>query len=162
MVRKACSKPAIGRNVDAAMVAIERDNPRLKGVPPKGYPRGPGELINLIGTISLLGSGTPLPYDSEKTHRSIDILGRFYECFLAQFASAEGRNDGLAKCEVRYASGEVKKSRPFVIRNPAFEIFRADTGKVHADTFRNVRHPDLRAGVAFNITPSLRPSIHTQ
>ncbi len=52
---------------------------------------------------------------------------------------------GVAKCEVRSASAEVKKSRPFVIRNSAFVIPPADIGKEHADTFRNVQHPDLRA-----------------
>ncbi len=31
--------PAIGKLVDDAMVAIERDNPRLKGVLPKDYAR---------------------------------------------------------------------------------------------------------------------------
>jgi type I restriction enzyme M protein len=32
-------QPAIGKIVDDAMVAIERDNPRLKGVLPKDYAR---------------------------------------------------------------------------------------------------------------------------
>ncbi|MCB1245479.1 MAG: type I restriction-modification system subunit M N-terminal domain-containing protein [Verrucomicrobiales bacterium] len=32
-------QPTIGKTVDDAMVAIERDNPRLKGVLPKGYAR---------------------------------------------------------------------------------------------------------------------------
>ncbi|HNW34551.1 MAG TPA: type I restriction-modification system subunit M N-terminal domain-containing protein, partial [Candidatus Ozemobacteraceae bacterium] len=49
-------QPAIGKVVDDAMVAIERDNPRLKGVLPKDYARPAldkhrlGELIDLIGT----------------------------------------------------------------------------------------------------------------
>jgi len=50
----------IGKIVDDAMVAIERDNPRLKGVLPKDYARPSldkhrlGELIDLIGTIGLV------------------------------------------------------------------------------------------------------------
>ncbi len=32
-------QPTIGKTVDDAMVAIERDNPRLKGVMPKDYAR---------------------------------------------------------------------------------------------------------------------------
>ena len=82
--------PAIGKRVDDAMVAIERDNPRLKGVLPKDYARPAldqhrlGELIDLIGTIGL---GTA-------EHRTKDILGRVYEYFLTQFASAEGKNGG--------------------------------------------------------------------
>ncbi|MBL9044497.1 MAG: SAM-dependent DNA methyltransferase [Myxococcales bacterium] len=82
--------PAIGKVVDDAMVAIERDNPKLKGVLPKDYARPAldkhrlGELIDLIGTIGL-GSAQ---------NRSKDILGRVYEYFLTQFASAEGKNGG--------------------------------------------------------------------
>lgn len=72
------------------MEAIERDNPSLKGVLPKDYGRPAldkrllGELIDLIGTIGL----------GDKDSRSKDILGRVYEYFLGQFASAEGKNGG--------------------------------------------------------------------
>ena len=47
-------QPTIGKTVDDAMVAIERDNPRLKGVLPKDYARPGldkqrlGELIDVI------------------------------------------------------------------------------------------------------------------
>lgn len=83
-------RPEIGRIVDDAMVAVERDNPRLKGVLPKDYARPGldkhrlGELIDLIGTIGL----------GDQENRSKDILGRVYEYFLTQFASAEGKNGG--------------------------------------------------------------------
>src|SRR5207249_4264941 len=43
-----------------------------------------GELVDLIGTIGL---GTA-------EHRGKDILGRVYEYFLSQFASAEGKQGG--------------------------------------------------------------------
>ena len=80
-------QPTIGKTVDDAMVAIERDNPTLKGVLPKDYahPRLDkqrlGQLIDLIGNIGL----------GDKENRSKDILGRVYEYFLSQFASAEGQ-----------------------------------------------------------------------
>lgn len=83
-------QPTIGKNIDDAMVAIERDNPILRGVLPKDFNRPTldkqrlGELIDLIGTIGL---GT-------KDHRSKDILGRVYEYFLSQFATAEGKKGG--------------------------------------------------------------------
>ncbi len=82
--------PEIGRVVDEAMAAIERENPSLKGVLPKDYARPGldkvrlGELIDLIGTIGL----------GDKENRSKDILGRVYEYFLSQFASAEGKKGG--------------------------------------------------------------------
>ena len=55
----------IGKLIDDAMVAIERDNPPLKGVLPKDYARPGldkqrlGELIDLIGTIGLGDRGEP-------------------------------------------------------------------------------------------------------
>ncbi len=83
-------QPEIGKLVDAAMVAIERDNPSLKGVLPKEYARPDldkqrlGELIDLIATITV----------GDAESRSKDVLGRVYEYFLSQFASAEGKKGG--------------------------------------------------------------------
>ncbi|MBM4287372.1 MAG: SAM-dependent DNA methyltransferase [Deltaproteobacteria bacterium] len=93
-------QPAIGKIVDDAMLAIERDNPSLKGVLPKDYahPRLDkqrlGQLIDTIGNIGL----------GQKANRSKDILGRVYEYFLSQFASAEGKKGGqfyTPRCVVR-------------------------------------------------------------
>jgi len=83
-------QPTIGKLIDDAMVAIEKDNPPLKGVLPKDYARPTldkqrlGELIDLIGTIGL----------GDKESRSKDILGRVYEYFLSKFASAESKGGG--------------------------------------------------------------------
>jgi type I restriction enzyme M protein len=83
-------QPTIGKTLDDAMTAIERDNPRLKGVLPKEYARPAldkrrlGELIDLIATIGL----------GNAVNRSKDILGRVYEYFLGQFASSEGKRGG--------------------------------------------------------------------
>src|SRR5437773_10295859 len=72
------------------MSAIERADPRLKGILPKEYARPAldknrlGELIDLIGTIGL----------GDKANRSKDLLGRVYEYFLSRFASAEGKKGG--------------------------------------------------------------------
>jgi type I restriction enzyme M protein len=83
-------QPTIGKIVDDAMVEIERDNPSLKGVLPKEYAR-PGldkqRLGQLINMVSDIGLGSP-------ADRAKDILGRVYEYFLAQFASAEGKKGG--------------------------------------------------------------------
>lgn len=82
--------PEIGVLIDYAMVEIEHENPRLKGVLPKNYARPGldkarlGELVDLIGTIGL----------GEEENQSKDILGRVYEYFLSQFASAEGKKGG--------------------------------------------------------------------
>jgi len=97
-------QPTIGQVVDDAMVAIERDNPSLKGVLPKEYAR-PGldkqRLGQIIDLVSNIGLG-----DAES--RSKDILGRVYEYFLSQFASAEGKKGGqfyTPRCIVRLLVG---------------------------------------------------------
>ncbi len=99
-LRAAAKQATIGKTVDDAMLAIEKDNPTLKGVLPKEYAR-PGldkqRLGQLIDLLSNLGLG-----DAE--NRSKDVLGRVYEYFLSQFASAEGKNGGqfyTPRCVVR-------------------------------------------------------------
>jgi type I restriction enzyme M protein len=80
----------IGKDVDDAMDAIEKDNPSLKGVLPKEYAREKldkqslGGLIDIISAISL----------GDSVSRSNDVLGRVYEYFLGQFALAEGKKGG--------------------------------------------------------------------
>ncbi|WP_022852670.1 class I SAM-dependent DNA methyltransferase [Thermodesulfatator atlanticus] len=99
-IRERAKQPEIGQIIDDAMVAIEKENPSLKGVLPKIYAkpeldkRRLGELVDLISDIGL--------WDHE--NRSKDILGRVYEYFLGQFASAEGRKGGefyTPRCIVR-------------------------------------------------------------
>ena len=84
-------QPSIGRLIDDAMLAIEHENPKqLKNVLPKDYARPAldkerlGQIIDLLSNIGL----------GEAGHRSKDILGRVYEYFLSQFASAEGKKGG--------------------------------------------------------------------
>lgn len=83
-------QPTIGQLVDDAMTGIERDNLQLKGVLPKEYARPAldklrlGQLIDLISNIRV----------GDKESRAKDVLGRVYEYFLSQFASAEGKKGG--------------------------------------------------------------------
>jgi type I restriction enzyme M protein len=83
-------QPTIGQLVDDAMAGIERDNPALKGVLPKDYARPAldktrlGQLIDLISNIKV----------GDEAARAKDVLGRVYEYFLSQFASAEGKKGG--------------------------------------------------------------------
>lgn len=89
-LQKNAKKPEIGKLIDDAMDAIEKENPDLKGVLPKNYAREAldkqslGGIIDLIGTIGL----------GDKESKSKDILGRVYEYFLGQFAAAEGKKGG--------------------------------------------------------------------
>ena len=83
-------QPTIGKDLDDAMEAIEKENPTLKGILPKVYARpnldktALGGLIDLIGNIAI---GT-------EAAKSKDLLGRVYEYFLGEFANAEGKKGG--------------------------------------------------------------------
>lgn len=83
--------PTIGKDIDDAMDAIEKDNTSLKGVLPKDYARAAldkqrlGELIDLIGSITLTNNGSG---------KGKDVLGFVFEYFLGQFADAEGKKGG--------------------------------------------------------------------
>ena len=83
-------EPTIGLLVDNAMTRIEGSNPSLKDVLPKDYglpsldKRVLGQLIDMISDIEI----------GDRESRSKDVLGRVYEYFLSQFASAEGKRGG--------------------------------------------------------------------
>jgi len=74
----------IGQSVNDAMRAIERDNPHMAGVLPKGYQifdsRLLAELIKTISTIPATLEG--------------DAFGKIYEFFLGTFAMSEGQKGG--------------------------------------------------------------------
>jgi len=80
----------IGKDVDEAMEAIEKDNPSLKGVLPKVYAQEKLDKGSLGGLIDLIGTATL----GTKEAQSKDILGRVYEYFLGEFALAEGKKGG--------------------------------------------------------------------
>ena len=94
------------------MREIEGANSSLKDVLPKDYglpsldKRRLGDLIEMISDIEV----------GDKESRSKDMLGRVYEYFLSQFASAEGKRGGefytprcivnlLLRCSNRIADG---------------------------------------------------------
>lgn len=80
----------ISEYLDQAMIAIEEENHRLKGILPKVYTSIPiepyvlGQLINLFSKIKL----------NHQDNKGKDILGRVYEYFLGQFADSEGKRGG--------------------------------------------------------------------
>ncbi|MBU3665645.1 MAG: SAM-dependent DNA methyltransferase [Chthoniobacterales bacterium] len=75
---------SLGQAVNDAMSAIERDNPQLAGVLPKGYQsfdaRLLKELLKAFSTIRADIGG--------------DAFGRIYEYFLGEFAMKEGQGGG--------------------------------------------------------------------
>jgi type I restriction enzyme M protein len=83
-------QPTVGKLVDDAMAGIERDNRALESVLPKDYGRPAldktrlGQLIDMISNVRV----------GDEEARAKDVLGRVYEYFLSQFASAEGKKGG--------------------------------------------------------------------
>ncbi|MDZ4159208.1 MAG: class I SAM-dependent DNA methyltransferase [Anaerolineaceae bacterium] len=89
-LRANAKQPNIGNLVDEAMLAIERDNPALKGVLPGNYGRASLDKQRLGGLVDLVSG---INFVSEES-RQQDVLGRVYEYFLSQFASMEGKKGG--------------------------------------------------------------------
>jgi type I restriction enzyme M protein len=118
-IKATAKSPEIGKVIDDAMGAIERENPTLKGVLPRDYARPSLDKVRLGGLVDIIsnigfGSRHPLPSDgrgikgegagewrgaggegrANKPFGSLDVLGRVYEYFLGKFASAEGKGGG--------------------------------------------------------------------
>ncbi len=89
VISLAAHTPQIGKVIDDALEAIERENPKLRGVLPSNYARPEldkrrlGDVVDLFTNIHMLASG------DER-----DLLGRVYEYCLQKFASMEGKNAG--------------------------------------------------------------------
>ncbi len=89
-IKDNAKKEEIGKIIDDAMIAIEKENPKLRGVLEKNYARPHldkrrlGELVDIISGIDLIDS------DNHKK----DIIGRVYEYFLDKFAGMEGKGGG--------------------------------------------------------------------
>ena len=108
VIAAAAHDPSIGKTIDDAMVAIEKDNKSLKGVLPKNFARPEldkrrlGDVVDLFTNISMIEHG-----DTK------DVLGRAYEYCLARFAEQEGKLAGeffTPSCVVRTL---VEVLRPF-------------------------------------------------
>ena len=88
-ISAAAHTPEIGVVIDNALIAIERENERLKNILPKNFARPEldkrrlGDVVDLFTNIEMHDAG------EEK-----DLLGRTYEYCLQQFASLEGKNGG--------------------------------------------------------------------
>lgn len=82
-------QPTIGALIDQAMIALEAENPQLRGVLTKNYARPEldqtrlGEVVKLFSDLAF-----------QDAHHGQDVLGRVYEYFLGQFAIAEGKRGG--------------------------------------------------------------------
>jgi type I restriction enzyme M protein len=139
--------PAIGKLLDNAMEAIERDNKSLKAVLPKNYARPAlrevrlGELIDLVSTIGL----------GDRENRSKDILGRVYDpccgsggMFVQseKFVTAHGGRVGDISI---YGQESNPTTWKLAKMNLAIRGIDNNLGPEHADSFHHDLHPDLKA-----------------
>jgi len=82
--------PTIGKDIDDAMDAIEKDNPSLKGVLLKVYAQEKLDKATVGGLVDMVSTATL----GTKEAQSKDLLGRVFEYFLGEFALAEGKKGG--------------------------------------------------------------------
>jgi len=94
------TRPDVATLIDDAILAVERDNPNLKGKLPRDYARrgiAPEKMKGLIDLIADIG------FKGDRA-KARDTLGRVYEYFLGKFAQAEGKLGGeffTPRCIVR-------------------------------------------------------------
>ena len=79
----------IAIKIDAALAALEKDNPTLKGALPSNYYSGLG--LDKTKLSSLLDEINKIDTLKDPEH---DLIGRVYEYFLGKFAIAEGKGKG--------------------------------------------------------------------
>ncbi len=89
-ISEAAHTPEIGKVIDEAMIAIEKENKSLKGVLPKNY-GSPDLDKRVLGEVVDLFTNNVKMDDTEE---SKDLLGRTYEYCIAQFAAYEGTKGG--------------------------------------------------------------------
>ena len=86
--------------IDDAILAVERDNPNLKGKLPRDYARRGIEPVKFKGLIDLIAD---IGFKGDRA-KARDTLGRVYEYFLGKFAQDEGKLGGefyTPRCVVR-------------------------------------------------------------
>lgn len=86
--------PQIGKKIDDAMRAIEEENPRLKGILPKGYSRSSLASNGSDALEGLINLFADIDVEAQNGDQDEDIFGRIYEYFIKQFAMEGGQKGG--------------------------------------------------------------------
>ena len=151
--------PTIGKDIDDAIDAIEKDNPSLRGVLPKVYAQEKLDKMSLGGLIDMFATATL----GTREAQSKDILGKVYEYFLGQFALAEGKKGGQF-----YTPGSVVRLLVAMLEPYEGRVFDPCCGSggmfVQSEKFVEI-HSDYykkHNGRKLNINPKDRISIFGQ
>lgn len=151
--------PTIGKDIDDAMDAIEKDNPSLRGVLPKVYAQEKLDKTSLGGLVNLIGSATL----GTKEAQSKDLLGRVFEYFLGEFALAEGKKGGQF-----YTPGSVVKLLVQMMEPYEGRVFDPCCGSggmfVQSEKFINAHsdHYKKKNGKKLSLDPADHISIYGQ
>lgn len=159
--------PTIGKDIDDAMDAIEKDNPSLRGVLPKVYAQEKLDKQSLGGLIDLIGSAAL----GTKEAQSKDVLGKVYEYFLGEFALAEGKKGGQFYTPASVVKLLVEMLEPYEGR--VFDPCCGSGGmfvqsekfvEVHRDYYKPSPQPSPngRGSFSLSLNPSDRISIYGQ
>ncbi|MEI6752436.1 MAG: class I SAM-dependent DNA methyltransferase [Paludibacter sp.] len=155
------TQPTIGKDIDDAMDAIEKDNPSLRGVLPKVFAQEKLDKASLGGLVNLVGSATL----GTKEAQSKDLLGQVFEYFLGEFALSEGKKGGQFYTPQSVVKLLVEMLEPFEGR--VFDPCCGSGGMfVQSEKFIN-KHQDYykkkgAQGIASQLNPTDRISIYGQ
>lgn len=151
--------PTIGKDIDDAMDAIEKDNPSLRGVLPKVFAQEKLDKTSLGGLVNLVGSATL----GTKEAQSKDLLGQVFEFFLGEFALAEGKKGGQFYTPASVVKLLVEMLEPYEGR--VFDPCCGSGGMfVQSEKFIN-KHQDYykkKGKTGFSLKPEDRISIFGQ
>ena len=146
-IKAKAKSPEIGKVIDDAMGAIERESDVAQASSPAGSGGVPAASRNT-------GRGRPAnPQPGTAALHSKDVLGRVYEYFLGKFASAEGKGGGEFYTSSSIVHLITEVIEPFQRRN--LETFRL----ANQNGFDRINLPSLAWWVklAFRITTSRLP-----
>jgi len=157
------TQPTIGKDIDDAMDAIEKDNPSLRGVLPKVFAQEKLDKASLGGLVNLVGSATL----GTKEAQSKDLLGQVFEYFLGEFALSEGKKGGQFYTPQSVVKLLVEMLEPYEGR--VFDPCCGSGGMfVQSEKFIN-KHQDYykkkgagAQGIASQLNPTDRISIYGQ
>ncbi len=150
--------PTIGKDLDDAMDAIEKDNPSLRGVLPKVFAQEKLDKTSLGGLVNLVGSATL----GTKEAQSKDLLGKVFEYFLGEFALAEGKKGGQFYTPQSVVKLLVEMLEPYEGR--VFDPCCGSGGMfVQSEKFINSHRDHYKSGKAgLALNPADRISIYGQ
>jgi type I restriction enzyme M protein len=151
--------PTIGKDIDIAMDAIEKDNSSLKGVLPKVFAQEKLDKSSLGGLVDLVSTATL----GTKEAQSKDLLGRVFEYFLGEFALAEGKKGGQFYTPASVVRLLVEMIEPYEGR--VFDPCCGSGGMfIQSEKFINAHqdHYKKTSGKKLSLNPADRISIYGQ